>query len=154
MSARSVITRATLIKFMAKKKKKKQTGEGPGRPTVFTPDVVQKLESAFSLGATYEEAAAFAGISKRALFYHLEENEEFLHRIEAHRDSLILKARTTMVNNLQDPQWAKWYLERKAKKEFSTRLEHSGPDGGPMPFSLTSLFDAAESHKKAKTKTE
>jgi hypothetical protein len=35
----------------------------------------------------------------------------------------ILKARQTIVKSLDDPEQAKWYLERKRKNEFSTKSE-------------------------------
>jgi hypothetical protein len=42
------------------------------------------------------------------------------------KESLVLKARTVIANSLnnKDENTAKWYLERKKKDEFSTKIEN------------------------------
>ena len=53
---------------------------------------------------------------------------EFVDRKEALKDKPVLKARTTVYNDLHDPATARWMLERKRKQEFSTlqNTKHSG----------------------------
>ena len=94
-----------------------------GRPTVFTPAVVQKLEHAFSIGATDIEACFYAGISRGTLYAYQKEHPDFLDRKEMLKEKQVLKARTVIVQALQegDKNIAKWYLERKRKDEFATQ---------------------------------
>lgn len=94
-----------------------------GRPTVLTPEVVQKLEHAFSIGATDIEACFYAGISRGTLYNYQKENPDFLDRKEMLKEKQVLKARTVIVQALQegDKNIAKWYLERKRKDEFATQ---------------------------------
>jgi len=94
-----------------------------GRPTVMTDDVLQKLESAFAIGASDIEACTYADISTSTLYNYQNENPEFLERKRLLKEKPLLKARQTVVNSLDDPRHAEWYLERKSKGEFSTREE-------------------------------
>ena len=97
-----------------------------GRPTVMTPEVVGKLEQAFSLGCSDIEACLFAGISKQALYDYQTKNPDYADRKAMLKEKLVLKARTVIAESLNksDENTAKWYLERKAKDEFSTKVEN------------------------------
>lgn len=116
------------------KKKNPEDLVGAGRPTIMTPDMVNKLEQAFSMGCSDLEACLYAGISKQTLYNYQAKNPEFVDRKEQLKEQLVLKARTVIANalNNKDENTAKWYLERKAKKEFSTRQEVTGEDGAPI----------------------
>lgn len=104
---------------------KKQAKNAGGRPTVFTPEAVSKLDTAFSLGANAEEACCFAGVSTPSFYRHMKENEEFRERIEMVKHKLPLKAKGEMAKLIHsgDKQTVLWYLERKCKSEFSVRTE-------------------------------
>jgi len=104
-----------------------------GRPTKMTEVIVQKLEQAFSFGATDLEACRYAGICKATLYNWQSENPEFLDRKELLKSTPILKAREAVIKGFEnDPALALKFLERKVKDEFSLRREHSGPDGKPI----------------------
>ena len=123
-------TRILHGKMVIKKKptSKKKTGKHPGgRPGTVTKEVVAKLEQAFAVGATDLEACFFAGISKDAFYRYCDKHEEFRERKEALKQKPVLLAKTNVIKKLQaaDIDTSKWYLERKAKKEFSTRIESS-----------------------------
>jgi hypothetical protein len=94
-----------------------------GRPTVMTDEILRKLEEVFALGATDQEAIFYAGISKTAFYDYCKEHPEFAERKEDLKEQPILKARRTVVANLDKPDMALKYLERKKKKEFSPSLE-------------------------------
>ncbi|MFA6614033.1 MAG: hypothetical protein WCS83_04550 [Endomicrobiia bacterium] len=87
--------------------------------------VIQKLEEVFLMGGTDQEACLFADISKTAFYEWQKKNEWFLERKEALKCSPILKARKTIIKSLDNPLYAKWFLERKAKKEFSAIIEYT-----------------------------
>jgi hypothetical protein len=129
--------KATIYKIKnmatAKRKKTKIVVANPvGRPTVITPEVLAKLEYAFSIGATDIEASAFAGISKDTLYYYAERNPAFSDRKEALKQNPILKAKQTLVRSLNQPEYALKYLERKKRDEFALRVENTGADGQPL----------------------
>ncbi len=102
--------------------------ERVGRPTVMTDDIVMKLEQAFAIDATVEEACSYADISRNTFYEYLKNNPEYKDRIDELRQRPVLKARQTIVKALETPQYALEYLRRKKKAEFSdkTELEHSG----------------------------
>lgn len=94
-----------------------------GRKTVMTDEVIRKIEEVAALDGSVAEMAYYAGIHVDTLYAHLKENQKFSDRINALRERPILKARQTIVKSLDDPQNAHWYIERKRKKEFSTKQE-------------------------------
>jgi len=94
-----------------------------GRPTVMKDEILQKLESVFSYGAPDDEACVYADISPSTLYNYQKQHPEFLERKRLLKNRPILKARQTVVDNLGDPKVAQWFLEHKAKQEFSIRTE-------------------------------
>ena len=108
------------------KRKDQKDKKTAGRPTVMTQDVVSKLEEAWSMGCSDLEACLFADISKQTLYDYQAKFPEFVDRKERLKESLVLKARAVIANSLnnKDENTAKWYLERKKKDEFSTKVEN------------------------------
>lgn len=104
-----------------------------GRPTVMTPDVLHKLEEAFAIGCSDSEACSYADIAMSTLYSYQEKNPSFSERKEQLKEKPILKAKNTIVKALNEPEHAKWYLERKKKNEFAQRSELTGKDGKDLP---------------------
>lgn len=97
-----------------------------------TPEVLDKLRQAFLIGATNAEASNYAGITEKTLYNYIDKVPDFYSKIEGWKNEPILKAKTTVVKNLDDTKNAQWYLERKAKAEFAPRQEHTGADGNAI----------------------
>lgn len=114
---------------MAKKKK-----SNAGRPTVMTQEVLQKLQHAFLMGCKKREACLYAEIPESTFYNYCDKNPEYVEKIEAWQDMPKLKSKVIINKKLEelDADTAKWYLERKAKDEFSTRSEQTGKDGEPI----------------------
>ena len=116
-----------------------------GRPTKMTPDTLDKLRTAFLIGATDAEACGFADITDKTLYNYQDKHPEYLHQKQAWKDQPILKAKTTVVNSLDEVKDAQWYLERKVKNEFSQRTELTGEEGKDITVKIvedTELKDA------------
>lgn len=96
-----------------------------GRPTVMTKEVVSKLEEGFLKGLTDEQCCLFVGISKQALYDYCHAHPEFTDRKEQLKNSPTVQAKLNVVERISagDVELSKWYLERKAKSEFSTKQE-------------------------------
>lgn len=109
-----------------------------GRPTIMTNDVVAKLETAFSMGCTDVEACLYANINKATLYRYQQENPDFCDRKEQLKEKLVLKARSVIADalNKKDENTAKWYLERKCKNEFSTKVESDVNLINEQPFEI------------------
>jgi hypothetical protein len=92
-------------------------------PVKLTPEVRLKLEQAAAIDAQWEEMAFYAGISKGTLYNWLESVDGLKDRLNELRAKPILKARQTVVSNCDEPGGARWYLERKLKKEFGPNID-------------------------------
>jgi hypothetical protein len=100
------------------------------RPTKRTEALVNKLEYAFSIGATVKEACLYADISRETYYKWTEIDKELSDRLEDLRENPIFVARESVFNGMKkDPDLALKFLERKLKKEFSLRQELTGADG-------------------------
>ncbi len=102
-------------------KTKKKTG--PKDDYKCTKEVVLKLEHAFSIDATIEEACYYADISRDTYHRWVKKNPKLSDKFERLRQKPILLARQTVVKDLDSPDGARWFLERKKKHEFSTKVE-------------------------------
>ena len=94
-----------------------------GRPTVMTPETVNKLNTAFSMGFTDAEACLFANISKQALYDYCKENPEYTDQKEELKNHPKILAKTNIYNALREGKKvedSKWYLEKK-DKEFGNK---------------------------------
>jgi len=106
-----------------------------------TPEVIKKLEEAAAYDATVEEMCFYAGISTPTYYAWINEDKELSSRIEALRNTPILKARQAAVNKVNESYYtAVDYLSRKRKSEFSQKhdIEHSGQ------ISISKLLDEIE----------
>lgn len=89
------------------------------RPTKLDSLTIKKLEEAFVLGASVNEACFNANISKQTYYNWKDENPKLFDRFEQLKQAPILKARKSVVNALEkNPTLAMRYLERKLKSEF------------------------------------
>jgi hypothetical protein len=105
-----------------------------GRKTVMTAETLAKLRNAFLMDCTEEEACFIAKIDHATLWRYKQSHPEFCKDIEACKKNPVLKARATIYKNLDNPKIAKWYLEHKAKDEFSTKQEIAVSNDSDKPL--------------------
>lgn len=96
---------------------------GPKDNYKMTDEAVRKLEEAFAIDASIEEACYYADISRDTYYRWIKENKQLSDKFERLRNRPILKARQTVVKSLDNPDMAFKYLERKRKTEFSQKIE-------------------------------
>ena len=119
-----------------------------GRPTVMTPEVIEKLEGAFLLGCTDNEAVFIANISPAALYQYQEANPAFTERKALMKEYPTYLARQAVTNGFKrDPKLALAYLERKAKSEFSLRTETDVTSGGQPLKALVEFVNGNNDNK-------
>lgn len=125
-----VSKKETTSKKLRKAPTKKPTKK-VGRPPIIDDTKLQKLREAFLMWCTDDEACLYAEIAPATLYNYQNANPDFLEQKEHWKNNPILKARKVVFNKIEsgDENTAKWYLERKAKQEFSTRQEVTGKDG-------------------------
>lgn len=123
-----------------------------GRPTVMTPEVLVKLETAFSYDSTIEEACFFADINPDTYYRYVKEHPEFSERVKALRQKPILAARKKVIEEIEnDTKNAQWYLERKRKDEFSQKIEQEHSGGEDPVRLLLERYGITEEIKKEAT---
>lgn len=91
--------------------------------TKLNPDTVKKLEEVAALDGSVEEMCFYADISRQTYYNWMKANPNMQERFDNLRQRPFLKARQTIVKNLDNPQHAFEYMRRKKKAEFSDRSE-------------------------------
>ncbi len=95
------------------------TKKSHGRPSVMTESIVAKLRFAFVMGSSDAEACTLSGINKATLYRYQSKHPDFCDQKVQLRSYMKLRARMTILRNINDMNVAKWYLERKVIKEFN-----------------------------------
>ena len=94
-----------------------------GRPTVMTEAMIGKLEMLFAQGLSDREACLIADINPSTLYDYCNEHPDFSERKELLKDKPKIQAKLNVAEAIEnkDIDMSKWYLERKAKEEFSAK---------------------------------
>lgn len=114
-----------------------------GRPTVMTPEVVNKLEQGFTMGFTDEEACLYANISKQTLYDYCKRVEGYTDRKEELKNHPKLLAKVNLYNALKDNKKiedSKWYLERR-DKDFKQKTDITSNDNELQPVLVKFISD-------------
>jgi hypothetical protein len=92
-----------------------------GRPTLYSEEMVNKLESIFKIGGTVEQALSYAGISKETYYNWTEKHPEFLTKMQSARIYADIVAKNIVVDSMikdKDVNTAKWWLEKREFKQI------------------------------------
>lgn len=120
-----------------------------GRPTKQTDARVAGLLNALRAGNTRSAAAAHAEISRATLYRWIEEDETFRDSIEKAEADAEVRFAAQVAQAAASGTWqaAAWWLERRRPADFALRskVEMSGPDGGPIDHREVSTL---EDHEK------
>ena len=113
------------VKAKTKTKKTSTKKHAGGRPSVMTEAVLQKLEFAFLKGLSDREACQLADISMQTLYNYCNKHPEYFERKELLKERPKIQAKLNVADGIEsgDIELSKWYLERKARDEFSTKQE-------------------------------
>ena len=88
-----------------------------GQKLIDYPEIVTKLETAYSMGCKDSEACLFAGISTATLYAYIKRFPSFSDRKEKLKEYPILNAKKKVTSEIaEDVKVAQWYLERKTKE--------------------------------------
>lgn len=124
-----------MAQIPAPNKPAKKPGPPKGQLYKATPAVLEKLQQAFAIDATIEEACFYADINPATYYLWKKAKPEQFEKLERLRNTPILAARQAVVSSFTgltpDVQMALKYLERKRKKEFGTNVDITS-DGKPI----------------------
>ena len=92
-----------------------------GRPTVITKATVLKLELALKDGFSIARACSLSGISRSTYYAHLQADTDFMDKMELSQSWATERAKQVVIQEINkgNLKAAQWWLERKAKAEFS-----------------------------------
>ncbi len=95
------------------------------RRSKYTPEVVQRVVQAIELGATYELAAGFAGISYDTFNEWRKGKTEFSEAIKAAEGRASVKWLAKIEQAASDGTWqaAAWKLERRYPNEYGKTVQ-------------------------------
>lgn len=101
---------------------------------------------AIELGATYELAAAYAGISGDTLDRWRKQKADFAEYLARAEGKAAVKwlAKSEKAAGEEDWRAAAWKLERRYPRADGRAVQeqrHSGPDGGPVPVAVRQILD-------------
>lgn len=122
-----IIARVKLLKVKKKpqkvvvlKEKKKN-----GRPTLFTEELLKKIEDAFSQGLSVSDVCILADVSLTSFYNYCEKVEGFLEKCKKLQQKPAIKSIININKSLNsgDISTSKWYLEKK-RPEFSNKPEN------------------------------
>lgn len=121
-----------------------------GRPTKFTPEVLNRLYSAIRLGHTYKHACMYAGIDWST--FHAwrsgqfpkgvtdDQKQEFYDNLaRAEGESVNTKLATIAMHSKDDWKAAAWMLERRHPDDYGRvvqRIEHANATNVPLDGGL------------------
>ena len=106
---------------------------GAGRPTKYTEQTVAKLLEALRGGNTRRASCAAGNISQETFARWLADNADFVDAVEKAEGEAELR-NLAVIQDATKTTWqaAAWWLERKHKAEWSSRVEQTGADGSPV----------------------
>lgn len=105
------------------------------RKSKLTPGVQQRIVQAIELGATYELAASYGGITYQTFRVWMDTKPSFSEAVKAAEGKAAVKWLAKIEAAASDGNWqaAAWKLERRYPGDYGrTRTEHTGKDGGPI----------------------
>ena len=121
-----------------------------GRPSLYRRDYCKLIVGAMATGLSAEAAAAKIGISARSLFYWQREHPEFLQAIQEGRQKALLwwEERALALANGEpgNTQIVSLALKNRSLAAHgwnndTVKLEHTGPEGGPLQVEPTHKID-------------
>jgi hypothetical protein len=104
------------------------------RPSKYTDEVVTRICDALRAGNTRRAACAYGCISQDSLAVWLKTKPHFADAIKKAEGDAEVTNLAIIQKAAHDGTWqaAAWWLERKLKADWSTRIETTGADGSPV----------------------
>jgi len=122
-----------------------------GRPSSYRPEIGQQIADAMATGLSLEAAAASCGLGPRTAFTWQGQHEEFRQSVEEGRARSLLfwEGRAIALASGEAGNAAVVTLGLKNRSRAANgwhdaqRMEHSGPDGGPVQQHVSRTLDVS-----------
>lgn len=112
-------------------------------------DIIQSLRPFLEMGLSRNKACESIGLAPATLSNWVKDDEALGMKLQGWENTMNMLALTNVHSALQKEaetedarkETSKWYLERRMKKEFSTRVENTGEDGAPLVVTFDNSFN-------------
>lgn len=125
---------------MAKRADKAVEPKKTGAKGKYTPERVERILEALRLGATYELACNYGGISRETFFQWLKTHDDFPDRVKEAEGMAAVGWLDKIEKASADGNWqaAAWKLERRYPRQYGRMVhELTGKDDGPVQVEIT-----------------
>lgn len=131
-----------------------------GRPTkLYDEEIVRKLEQILKIDGTIDQACSYAGISRETYYHWLEISKDFSTKMQSAQHYPLIAAKHVVVNSItndKDSANAKWFLERREAKNYSTSptmlQQINAGSSEPITIQVVRYNDAEEQLAEGSTK--
>lgn len=118
------------------------------RPTKYTPETVQKITQAIELGATYELACNYAGISYETFRKWMDAKVAFYEAVKTAEGKGATKW-LAKIEAAANEHWqaAAWKLERRYPNDYGKTVQENqitGKDGAPLSITIGERKDGPQ----------
>jgi hypothetical protein len=102
-----------------------------GRKPVITADEVRKLETAFNNDYDITEALIYSGVKRTTYYDKLKKDKQFSDDMAVAQSKVSMKCKSVVIEAVMNGSVpdARWWLERRRRKDYATRSELTGSDG-------------------------
>lgn len=119
-------------------------------------DIIQSLKPFLEMGLSRNKACEAIGLTPSTLSNWVKDDEALGMKLKGWENTMNMLALTNVHSALEKEaemedarkETSKWYLERRMKKEFSTRVENTGEDGAPLVVTFDNSFNGSTKSPK------
>lgn len=113
--------------------------------------IIESLKPFLEMGLSRNKACEAIGLDPTTLSKWVQGDEALSMKLKGWENTMNILALTNVHSALEKEaemedarkETSKWYLERRMKKEFSTRVENTGEDGAPLVVTFDSSFNGS-----------
>jgi hypothetical protein len=122
-------------------------------------EIIQSLQPYLEAGLSRNKACEYIGLTPQTLSNWIQDDETLLIKLTGWENATNILAMRNIMDavakeaEIDDTrrETSKWWLERRMKKEFSTRIEQTGEDGAPIVWQEQKTYLGNETINKTNT---
>ena len=119
-----------------------------GRPSDYSPEILPVVAELALAGATDEEIADSIEVNKSTLYRWKHRYPEFREALKSNKELCDERIERTLFKKASEGDVTSmiFWLKNRKSQEWRDRTDHShsGPDGGPVQFSVKSILEESK----------
>ena len=121
------------------------------RPTKKDDETIRKLEEAFKIDATVDEACVYAGIGTSTYHDWMRDDESFRSKMQSAQQFVFMHAKRNWVEAIvtkKDVDQSVNFLKRRAKRLYSDSILVGGDTDNPLQLSIKQILSDLDGKTK------